>query len=305
MAARLFGPFVRLAGRLLHKSVGARLAAVTLGRGPGAAAVTVAFLTLAFALALLAEGYRATLVQAESDQAAFAVPLDIVVREDLKSLIPVLDAAPLARYGTLAGGRWRYPCVRIRASAGAAEGISGVTVLGLPAAEVAQVHGWRDGFSGSSRTKLASLVKPPAGAAPQGSRSARGCGSVPGPGIVALRATIVAPDGRYSSLDLGSLAHEGGNTIQPALPARLRGGKLVALDLVPPRLVDRGADAGRPLAGQLRIDGLPATSWLGEGGIVVTPGQNGLDLNYRISLQNDARDSGASGDGRLACRRCS
>ena len=74
VAARLFGPFVRLAGRLLHKSVGARLAAVTLGRGPGAAAVTVAFLTLAFALALLAEGYRATLVQAESDQAAFAVP---------------------------------------------------------------------------------------------------------------------------------------------------------------------------------------------------------------------------------------
>ena len=105
VAARLFGPLVRLAGRLLHRSVGARLAAVSLGRGPGAAAVTVAFLTLAFALALLAEGYRATLVQAESDQAAFAVPLDIVVREDLKSLVPVLDAAPLERYRALAGGR--------------------------------------------------------------------------------------------------------------------------------------------------------------------------------------------------------
>jgi hypothetical protein len=71
------------------------------------------------------------------DQAAFAVPLDIVVREDLKSLIPVLDAAPLARYGTLAGGSVAVPVVRIRASVGAAEGISGVTVLGLPAAEVA------------------------------------------------------------------------------------------------------------------------------------------------------------------------
>ena len=108
-AARLFGPLVRLAGRLLHRSVGARLAAVTLGRGPGAAAVTVAFLTLAFALALLAEGYRATLVQAESDQASFAVPLDIVVREDLKSLIPVLDAAPLARYAG-ARGQGRRRC---------------------------------------------------------------------------------------------------------------------------------------------------------------------------------------------------
>ena len=148
VAARLFGPLVRLAGRLLHRSVGARLATVTLGRGPGAAAVTVAFLTLAFALALLAEGYRATLVQAESDQAAFAVPLDIVVREDLKSLVPVLDAAPLARYRGArgrVGDRSRRSNPRQRRDA---EGISGITVLGLPAAEVARVHGWRDGFSG-------------------------------------------------------------------------------------------------------------------------------------------------------------
>ena len=62
-AARAFGPLVRLAGRRAHGRVGMRLAAVTLGRGPGAAAVTVAFLVLAFALALLAEGYRATLVR--------------------------------------------------------------------------------------------------------------------------------------------------------------------------------------------------------------------------------------------------
>ena len=121
---------------------------MTLGRGPGAAAVTVAFLTLAFALALLAEGYRATLVQAESDQASFAVPLDIVVREDLKSLIPVLDAAPLARYAALAGGSDAVPVVRIRGSVGNAEGVSGITVLGLPAAETAQLHGWRSDFSG-------------------------------------------------------------------------------------------------------------------------------------------------------------
>ncbi len=48
--------------------------AVSLGRGPGAAAVTVAFLVLAFALALLAEGYRATLARGEADQAAFRGP---------------------------------------------------------------------------------------------------------------------------------------------------------------------------------------------------------------------------------------
>ena len=132
-------------------------------------------------------------------------------------------------------------------------------------------------------------MKPPAGAAPQGIPLGSRLRFSAGPGIVALRATIVAPDGRYSSLDLGSLAPKAATQFNRPLPARLRGGKLVALDLVPPRLVDRGADAGRPLAGQLRIDGLPATSWLGEGGIVVTPHQNSLDLKYRISLQNDAR----------------
>ena len=159
-AARLFGPLVRLAGRLLDRSLGARLAAVTLGRGPGAAAVTVAFLTLAFALALLAEGYRATLVRAESDQASFAAPLDIVVRENLKALVPVLDAAPLARYAALAAGSDAVPVLRLQAGAGNAEGIGGVTVLGLPPATIAKVHAWRDSFSDRSRSALVSAVTP-------------------------------------------------------------------------------------------------------------------------------------------------
>ena len=230
-AARLFGPLVRLAGRLLHRSVGARLAAVTLGRGPGAAAVTVAFLTLAFALALLAEGYRATLVQAESDQASFAVPLDIVVREDLKSLIPVLDAAPLSRYAALAGGSTAVPVVRIRGSVGNAEGVSGITVLGLPAAETLQLHGWRSDFSGDSRASLASAVTPPADAAvkgiPLGSRLRFDAGA----GVVSLRATIATPDGRYTFVELGPLADHAPTRFDRALPARLRGGKLVALEL--------------------------------------------------------------------------
>ena len=62
-----------------------------------------AFLTIAFALALLAEGYRATLVRGEREQAAFQVPLDVVVREDPGSLVRVFEAAPLERYRELAG----------------------------------------------------------------------------------------------------------------------------------------------------------------------------------------------------------
>ena len=143
-------------GGVLHRSVGARLAAVTLGRGPGAAAVTVAFLTLAFALALLAEGYRATLVQAESDQAAFAVPLDIVVREDLKSLVPVLDAAPLARYAALGRRRRRRtggadPRQRRRTPRESA----GSPCSAFRPPETAQLHGWRSDFAG----RLAGLAR--------------------------------------------------------------------------------------------------------------------------------------------------
>ena len=318
-AARLFGPLVRLAGRLVHRSVGARLAAVTLGRGPGAAAVTVAFLTLAFALALLAEGYRATLVQAESDQASFVVPLDIVVREDLKSLIPVLDAAPLSRYAALAGGSTAVPVVRIRGSVGNAEGVSGITVLGLPAAETTQLHGWRSDFSGVSRASLASAVVPPADAAVKGIPLGSRLRFDAGPGVVSLRATIATPDGRYSFVELGPLSDRAPTHFDRALPARLRGGKLVALELVPPRLVDRGADSGRPLAGSLRLErprraGVArrgrgrAAPAAGDGVELTLPDQpaercpNPRPPGNRLDAPRRARDAAARG-ARGRCRR--
>ena len=260
---------MRIAGRALHRSVGARLAAVSLGRGPGAAAVTVAFLTLAFALALLAEGYRSTLVKAEGDQASFAVPLDILVREDLKSLIPVLDAAPLdALPGARRQGRVAAPVLRARASAGGAQGISGITLLALPAAEIGQLHGWRSGFADESRSSLVSAVTPPSGASLLGVALDRRLTLAAGPGVLSLRAVVAGKDGRFTTLELGALKPHATTHVDRELPAHLRGGKLVAIELVPPRLVDRGADAGHPLAGRLRLTGLGAATWLGEGGIV-------------------------------------
>jgi hypothetical protein len=162
-------------------------------------------------------------------------------------------------------------------------------VLGMPAAETARLHGWRDNFSGTSRASLAAALKPPVDAAPQGIPLGSRLRFTAGPGVASLRATIAATDGRYSTIDLGPLADTKPTTIDRALPARLHGGKLVSIDLVPPRLTDRGADAGRPLVGKLRLDGLAADDWIGEGGILVDHRQNGLDLDYRISLQNDSR----------------
>jgi hypothetical protein len=251
--------------------------------------VTVAFLTVAFALALLAEGYRATLVQAEGDQASFAVPLDIVVREDLKSLVAVLDAAPLERYAGVAGGVDAVPVLRARASSGRAEGISGITVLGLPAEQIARVHGWRDDFADRSRSSLVAAVTPSTGASLRGIRLGSRLSFEAGPGLPSLRALVAGRDGRYVSLDLGDLSSEGSTRVERALPARLRGGTLVGFQLVPPRLVDRGADAGRPLVGRLRLTGLAAQPWLGEGGVEARAVQGGVELRYRISERSDAR----------------
>lgn len=289
VAARVFGPLVRVVGRLGDRNIGARLAAVTLGRGPGSATITVAFLTLAFALALLAEGYRATLVRAEDDQAAFTVPLDLVVREDLKSLVPVLDAAPLARYAEIGGGATAVPVLRLQTSAGNSEGIGGVTLLGLPAGTIAHLHGWRDSFAQKPRSALVSAVSPPARITTRGVRLGSRLTFEASPGIVSLRATIATADGRYASLELGSLASSKTTHIDRLLPPRLRGGLLVALELVPPRLQDRGADAGLAVAGRLELSGLPVGTWLGEGGVVVRPAPGGAEIRYRVTRQSDAR----------------
>ena len=263
---------------------------MTLGRGPGAAAVTVAFLTLAFALALLAEGYRATLVHAEGDQASFAVPLDFVVREDLKSLVPVLDAAPLERYAALAGGSGAVPVLRVRASAGDAEGISGITVLGLPSA--------RD----RAGARLAGRVlRPLAGLARLGGDAA---GRHRRPGHPARLAAPVrgragprlAPrddrDGRRA-LPVARPRPPRGPRRRPASTGRCRrrcaaarssrssSCRRASSTAAPTRATrSRGASGSR---------GSPTTGWIGEGGIVARPLASGIDLRYRISQQSDAR----------------
>jgi hypothetical protein len=287
--ARLFGPLVRIAGRHTRGRVGMRLAAVTLGRGPGAAAVTVAFLVLAFALAVLAEGYRATLARGENDQASFQVPLDVVVREDLSRLVPVLDAAPLERYRRLGGGVDALPVLRIASGAGRAEGITGVTVLGLPPSAITKLHGWRGDFAGASRSQLVSEVSPGRAVETHGVRVGSEISVTAGPGLVSVLATVAARDGSFTTVSLGTLDGTHTTALHAPLPPRLRGGQLVLLELVPPKLQDRGADAGDALEGMLRLSGLPLGDWVGEGGVRARRIANGVELHYRITRASEAR----------------
>jgi hypothetical protein len=181
------------------------------------------------------------------------------------------------------------PVLRARASAGGSEGISGVTLLGLPAKEIPKLRGWRGDFSSQSRSALAKEVASPPGTALQGVRLGSRLAFTAGPGVLSLRAVVAAPDGSFQFVELGPLRQDGPTRIDRALPARLRGGTLVALELVPPRLVDRGADAGRPLAGTLRLTGLPPQQWLGEGGVETSDAGSAVVLRFRISQQSDAR----------------
>ena len=110
-----------------------------------------------------------------------------------------------------------------------------------------------------------------------------------GPGLVSLRATVVGRDGRTTFVDLGSLDASRPRDVSVVLPKRLRGGTLVGLELVPPRLQERGADAGHALAGTLRLEGIPMSKWLGAGGVQAQPvGQDGVVLRYRITPESDA-----------------
>src|SRR5262249_57839728 len=103
----------RLGRRGRNAPIAVRRAALSLARTPGRAAIAVAFLVVSLGLALFAETYRSTLARGETDQAAFAIPADFVVREDLTKLVPVFQAAPLSRFNPVAPA---MPILRLSAN---------------------------------------------------------------------------------------------------------------------------------------------------------------------------------------------
>ena len=238
--------------------IAARLAAVGLGRGPGAAVATVAFLTIAFALALLAEGYRATLARADREQAAFQVPLDIVVREDLQNLVRVFDARRSSGSRRLAGkggaalsgpagdGR-RRPCgarerrdrarARSRRDRECRRLAAGVGVGRTPAQACSAR---RSGPAGRAARR-------PAPRRPDRARVGP-AGIVSFAAVVRLRRHVSSRRARRRR------SRRSPTTLRARVP---RGSHCSSrLELVPPpRLIERGADAGIAFVGSLRLSG--------------------------------------------------
>ena len=269
---------------------GARLAGVSLARSPGAAGTAAAFLALALALACLAEAYRSTLSTGEQDQAAFAVPADVVVRENLSALVPVLQAAPLARFEAIPGVETVRPVVRLTASAGPSASVSGVTVLGVSPAALATMPLWRSDW-GTSRRGLVRAIEPDGPTTLRGPLLGRDLVLSVGPGLVSYQAVVEGRDGTFRRIDLGDSDARRPVVLRTALPDASRGGRLVELVLVPPRIIERGSDEGTALRGAttIRIRGVSLDGWLGTGGVTAANGSGGtIRATYAITPQRDA-----------------
>jgi hypothetical protein len=288
--ARIFPALARRWSNLGRRSVAARLAAVGLARGPGAAVATAAFLTIAFAMAFLAEGYRTTLLRADREQAAFQVPHEIVVRQDLGNLVRVFDAASPARFETLVGqGGAARPALRVGGGAGRAERVTGVSVLGLDGEAIENVGVWRDEWSAGRRSsaELAALVQPDTSMEMQGLRPDDGSIEVEvGPALVSLAVVVRLADGSFRRVELGSASPRASRI----LAARVPDGALVtSLEIVPPpRLIEGGADAGVAFVEDVRLAGplaLQLRDWTPVGGAIVRSTPDGLRVRASLTPQ--------------------
>ena len=137
VAARLLAPGFRALGRA-RGPLPLRLASLSLARRGGTALVASAFLVVSIGVALFAVSYRATLERGQRDQAAFAVPADYVLSEDLERLVPVQQRRRRPRSRSLGD------TVTVARASGDVRGRN-VTLLGLPAQRGRPASdGWRD-----------------------------------------------------------------------------------------------------------------------------------------------------------------
>jgi hypothetical protein len=300
VVARLLPLGLRLLERLVPKgALTLRLAALGLARRPGYAVVAVAFVVVSIGFALFAASYRSTLRAGQQEQAAFAVPADAVVKEDLAQLVPVRDAVNPEVERSLGPGVRVSHVDRFAGSIAGAADVTGIAVLGLPRPALAAIGGWRSDFARSRPEELARLLDPQRPVAVRGPRLPADVRRLALP--VDVRGTeigvVAYVPGRYGSfvpIRLGR-SHEGSRQVLAArVPAEARGGTLVGFRFEPPpKLEERGADAGAPATGTAAfgrplVDGEPLTDygdWIGTVGVAgITRGDA---ARFRLTLTNE------------------
>jgi len=295
--ARLLPLALRGLERLVpERAPSLRLAALGLARRPGYAAVAVAFVVVSVGFALFASSYRSTLVAAQQQEAAFAVPADEVVREDLSQLIPVRSVVTPPVERSLDAHVSRV--TRVAGSIAGAD-VTGITVLGLPHGTLTGIGGWRSDFAAAGPRELARDIDPGRSVALRGPRIPDDAKRLSLRMIVhrtqlGLVAYVAAPDGSFVPIRLARNEGRRPPVLVARVPAAARGGRLVAFRLEPPpKLEERGADSGAPAVGTVelgppRVDGRALTDyrdWLG------TVGADHLTrsgaLRFHVTLTNE------------------
>jgi hypothetical protein len=227
--------------------------------------VAVTFLVASVGLALFALVYRSTLERGIDDQAAYAVPLDFTVREDLSpsKLVAPLDAAPLASYRKLDAGGEVVPLIRQTGSVGAFGGPNRFTLVGLSADALTSLRGWRADFSDRPLADLAVAIRPKGDVEMRGPRLPEDASALVLPssvvgGNVSLVAEVLTPADRFLHLDLGVTAGRDVHDLRVELPAEARGGRVVALSIGRALAVEEHASEFTRVDGILRLGRLAA-----------------------------------------------
>ena len=258
VAARLLPAALRGLERIVPKgALSFRLAALALVRRPGYAAVAVGFVVVSIGLALFAETYRWTLVRGQQDQAAFAVPADVIVRENLSQLITVRSAVTPDVLRSLGPGVRPQEVTRQTASIQGAGDVTGIAVVGLDSRALHRIDGWRSDFASRSPAELGTLIEPHRSVALNGAPLPREATRLVLPVQVTgteigVDAEVERPDGSFGRFGMGRVHGSGLQRLATVIPPNARGGRLVAFRFdPPPKLQERGADAGAPAVGSV------------------------------------------------------
>jgi hypothetical protein len=220
--------------------VAVRVAFVDLARQPALPSLWVAFVAVAVGLGGFALCYRATLERSASDQAAAAVPLDAIVSPGPSFATP-LTLAPARRWDALAHGV-AWPVRRTQATFVSGEASVTVPALGVPAAALAHVHGWRASDASAPLATLAGRIAPTGPVRTRGPRiptRARWLSVTAGPSQIAATVTADLRDGGddIRQVTLGEIGTSAARprTLRARLPA-VRSGtwELAALELDEP-----------------------------------------------------------------------
>ncbi len=183
-----------------------RLAFVSLARSPSGPSLAIALIALSTGLGAFALGYRATLSRSSSDQAAGQVPLDATLAPGADFVSP-LEIASLQRWRRLAAGSV-FPIRTTDASFVSGGSSVTVPVLGVPAAALSAIHGWRTSDGSTPLSTLAPRLSPPGPVRTPGPTLAAGSRAVgidaQASGVaITLSAELRRSDGSVRTLSLG------------------------------------------------------------------------------------------------------